>query len=501
MSGAAAGPPFSWNLFTDLRAMLEFEFVRNAFEAGTIIAIVAGLIGYFVVLRRSSFASHALGHTGFSGAAAAVLVGAQPVYGLLIFTIATASGMAFLGNRASSRDVEIGTVLAFALALGLLFLSLYQGYATEAYSILFGEVLGISAAGVSFTFWTSLVVFGVLAIIYRPLLFSSLDEDVAEAKGLPMGTLNLAFMVLLAVTISIAVQIIGVLLIFALMVTPAAIAVRLTRRTLTAVLVAILVAVTATWAGLFIGWYEPYPVSFFIVAIVFVEYVVIRGIGVLRESSFAQAIDAPERQGVRRLRNASLTASLAGILLVGGGVLFAYDLLAHPGAAWTSPRVLQAAGTAVTVLALGTISGAASFVQYLAGFRMMSSSSREFAVPAFLTLVGLLGILLGTTGLGLFLAGTALAATSYGLAPVAVLFGTLMLLLGVGTFAVGLYGQAVGGWRVGLRYGEGSLRIGAALMWLPFVGTFLTGRGYQLALTRLPPTSTVIPTRGVGTLR
>ncbi|MGA7923247.1 MAG: metal ABC transporter permease, partial [Thermoplasmata archaeon] len=272
MSGAAAGPPFSWNLFTDLRVMWQFEFMRNAFEAGTIIAIVAGLVGYFVVLRRSAFASHALGHTGFSGAAAAVLVGVNPVYGLLIFTMVSGGAMALLGKRASYRDVEIGTVLAFALGLGLLFLSLYQGYATEAYSILFGEVLGISTSGVSFTFWTSLVVLAVVAIIYRPLLFSSLDEDVAEAKGMPMTFLNLAFMLLLAVTISIAVQIIGILLIFALTVTPAAIAIRLTKRALSAVLVSILIAVTAVWAGLFIGWYEPYPVSFFIVGIIFVEY-------------------------------------------------------------------------------------------------------------------------------------------------------------------------------------------------------------------------------------
>ncbi|MCI4324462.1 MAG: metal ABC transporter permease [Thermoplasmata archaeon] len=276
MSGSAAGPGFNWNIVTDLRSMLAFEFMRNAFEAGTIIAILAGIIGYFVVLRRASFATHALGHTGFSGAAGAVLLGVQPVYGLLVFTIATASGMAFLGNRATNRDVEIGTVLAFALGLGLLFLSLYKGYATEAYSILFGEVLGISASGVSFTFWTSLIVLAVLAMIYRPLLFASLDEDVAEAKGLPMLALNLAFMVMLAVTISIAVQIIGVLLIFALMVTPAAIAVRLTKRPLTAVLVSVSVALSATWLGLFISWYEPYPVSFFIVTIAFALYVIVR---------------------------------------------------------------------------------------------------------------------------------------------------------------------------------------------------------------------------------
>ncbi len=267
---------FSWNLVTDLRAMWAYAFMRNAFEAGTIIAIVAGIIGYFVVLRRSSFATHALGHVGFSGAAAAVLFGVNPVYGLLVFTGSGASGMALLGRRAVNRDIEIGTVLAFMLGLGLLFLSLYRGFANEAYSILFGELLGISTSGVVFTFEASLVVLGVLALTYRPLLFASLDEDVAEAKGLPMVGLGLVFMLLLAVTISIAVQIIGVLLIFALMVTPAAIAVRLTRRPLTAVLVAVVIALAATWVGLFVSWYEPYPVSFFIVSIAFALYVAVR---------------------------------------------------------------------------------------------------------------------------------------------------------------------------------------------------------------------------------
>lgn len=267
---------FDWNIIADLRVMWQFEFMRNAFEAGTIIAIVAGIIGYFVVLRRSSFATHALGHVGFSGAAGAVLYGVNPVYGLLLFTTSGASGMALLGRRASTRDVEIGTVLAFMLGVGLLFLSLYKGFATEAYSILFGEVLGISDAGVLFTLEASILVLAVMALIYRRLLFASLDEDVAEAKGMPLLALGLIFMILLAVTISIAVQVIGVLLIFALMVTPAATAVRLTRRPLTAVLLSIGIAEFAIWLGLFISWYEPYPPSFFIVSIAFVLYVAVR---------------------------------------------------------------------------------------------------------------------------------------------------------------------------------------------------------------------------------
>jgi len=268
--------PFSWNLITDLRTMWEFGFMRNAFEAGTIISIVAGIIGYFVVLRRSAFATHALGHVGFSGAAGAVLIGVNPVYGLLLFTTSGATGMALLGRRAANRDIEIGTVLAFMLGVGLLFISLYNGYATEAYSILFGEILGISDSDVVFTVAASLVVLAVMALIYRRLLFASLDEDVAEAKGMPMLTLGLTFMILLAVAISIAVQIIGVLLIFALMVTPAAVAVRVTKRPMHAVLVSVLVALFATWVGLFIQFYVPYPASFFIVTIAFATYVAVR---------------------------------------------------------------------------------------------------------------------------------------------------------------------------------------------------------------------------------
>jgi zinc/manganese transport system permease protein len=483
---AAAGPPFSWNLISDLRSMWQFEFMRNAFEAGTMIAIVAGLVGYFVVLRRASFASHALGHTGFSGAAAAVLIGVDPVYGLLVFTMATATGMAFLGNRATNRDVEIGTVLAFALALGLLFLSLYQGYATEAYSILFGEVLGISVAGVDFTFWTSLIVLAIVAMIYRPLLFSSMDEDVAEAKGLPMLFLNLAFLLLLAVTISIAVQIIGVLLIFALMVTPAAIAVRLTKRAATAVVVSIFVAVTAVWAGLFIGWYEPYPVSFFIVGIVFVEYVCIRGIGALRESPLLQAVDAPEPDGVRDLRNAALTGVGAQVLFLVGALFLLQSLLAYPGAAWNPSGLYAHARLALLCLVPAGVLGTASFVLYFSGFRKMATSASEFTSPAFLTLAGILGIALTGSGLGLYFTGVSLASTAYPLAPVAVLFGVPLMLVGVILALVGLFGQAVGGWRVGLRYRERALQTGAILTLLPLVGPALSFFGYRRALARAP---------------
>jgi zinc/manganese transport system permease protein len=165
------------------------------------------------------------------------------------------------------------------LGLGVLFISLYTGYATEAYSILFGEILGISGSDVSITFFAGIGILLVLAFLYRPLLFSSLDEDVAEAKGLPIFGIGLVFMLLIAVATSIAVQVVGVLLIFALMITPAAIAGRIARRPVYGVILSVGIALLATWFGLFISFYLPYPVSFFITTITFIVYVLVRVFG------------------------------------------------------------------------------------------------------------------------------------------------------------------------------------------------------------------------------
>jgi zinc/manganese transport system permease protein len=267
---------FSADLLLDLEQVFQYQFMQHAFEAGTLVAIIAGIVGYFVVLRRSSFAAHALSHIGFAGAAGAVLVGVSPVFGLLLFTSVGGIGITALGPRASHRDVQIGTVLAFMLGLGVLFISLYTGYATEAYSILFGEILGISSLDVLVTAAAALVILAVVAVVFRPLLFASLDEDVAEAKGLHMHTLGVIFMLLVALATSIAVQVVGVLLIFSLMVTPAAIAQGLAKRPWRAIITSVVISLAATWLGLFIAFYEPYPVSFFITTIVFVLYLVVR---------------------------------------------------------------------------------------------------------------------------------------------------------------------------------------------------------------------------------
>jgi zinc/manganese transport system permease protein len=273
---AMTSTAFSINLLIDLQQIFQYQFMQHAFEAGTIVAIIAGIVGYFVVLRRSSFAAHALAHIGFAGAAGAVFFGIRPVFGLLISTIASGFTMAILSPRAAHRDVQIGIVLAFMLGMGVLFISLYTGYATEAYSILFGEILGISSNDVLLTLVAGLIILAAVAVVYRPLLFASIDEDVAEAKGMPMLLLGIIFMLLVAVATSISVQVVGVLLIFSLMVTPAATAQRLAKRPQRVIIISIVIALMATWLGLFISFYEPYPVSFFITSIVFTFYLFVR---------------------------------------------------------------------------------------------------------------------------------------------------------------------------------------------------------------------------------
>jgi zinc/manganese transport system permease protein len=269
-------PQPSWNPLEDLAMLFHYAFMVHAFEAGTIVAVVAGAIGYFVVLRSSAFAAHALSHIGFAGATGAVVLSVNPIFGLLAFTLGSGIAIGALGNRVRGRDVTIGIVLAWTLGLGVLFISLYRGYATEAYALLFGEILGISSGDVAVTLIAGVVTLVALVAVYRPLLFASVDEDLASAKGVPVTALSIAFMAILAVAVTEAVQVVGVLLIFALIVTPAAIAVRFTSRPAVAILVGVLLALAFTWLGLSIAFYSPHPVSFFITSLAFATYIAVR---------------------------------------------------------------------------------------------------------------------------------------------------------------------------------------------------------------------------------
>jgi zinc/manganese transport system permease protein len=256
--------------------LFRYAFMQHAFEAGTIVALSAGVIGYFVVLRGLSFAAHALSHIGFAGATGAVVLGATPIVGLLVFTMSAGAVMGALGQRLRGRDVTIGLVMAWSLGLGLLFTYLYQGSAQLAIGILFGQIFGITSQDVAVTFVAGSATVLLVVAVYRPLLFATLDEEVAEAKGVPVRGLSIAFMVILAVAVSEAVQVVGVLLIFALIVAPAAIAERFTTRPSRGIMLSAILAVLFTWAGLTVAYYIPYPVGFFITSFAFGAYLLAR---------------------------------------------------------------------------------------------------------------------------------------------------------------------------------------------------------------------------------
>ena len=266
----------SWNPVADLQQVFQYEFMQNAFIAGTIVAILAGVVGYFVVLRRLGFASEALAHGGFAGATGAVVLGQDVFLGLLAFTSITGAFMGVLGDRLRGRDVAIGGTLAFSLALGSLFLTISTRFAGQAVNILFGNILAIATNDVRFVAAFAAVALCAVGIMFRPLLFASVDAEIADARGVPVRLLSVAFMVLLAITVSASVQVVGVLLIFALMILPAAAAQHVTAQPGRAIGLAVVLAVVYVWAGLLVGFYLPYPPSFFITAFAFLTFLGMR---------------------------------------------------------------------------------------------------------------------------------------------------------------------------------------------------------------------------------
>jgi zinc/manganese transport system permease protein len=269
-----AGP--TWDLVADVQQIFQYDFMQNAFIAGTIVAILAGVVGYFVVLRRLSFATEALSHGGFAGATGAVVLGQDTFLGLLAFTSVSGAFMGVLGERLRGRDVAIGGTLAFSLALGSLFLTLSTKFAGQAVNILFGNILAIASRDVVFVAIFAAFALCVVAAMYRPLLFASVDAEIADARGVPVRLLSVAFMVLLAITVSASVQVVGVLLIFALMILPAAAAQHITAQPSHAIGLAVVLAVLYVWAGLLVGFYLPLPPSFFITAFAFATFLGVR---------------------------------------------------------------------------------------------------------------------------------------------------------------------------------------------------------------------------------
>jgi zinc/manganese transport system permease protein len=270
---------FSWNLLADIQEMWSLPFMLNAFHAGTVVAVLAGIVGWFMVLRRQSFAGHTLALVGFPGAAAAVWLGVGLAFGYFAFCLGAAAVIAALpaGSRRgySEESAVIGTLQAFALASGMLFVALYKGFLNGTNVLLFGSFLGITAGQVDLLAVVAVVVLAVLALFGRPLLFASVDADVARAHGVPTRAVGTAFLLLLGATAAEVSQITGALLVFALLVLPPATAQLVTPRPVRGILLSVVLALVTVWVALFVAYYSPYPIGFWLTTIAFGLYVVI----------------------------------------------------------------------------------------------------------------------------------------------------------------------------------------------------------------------------------
>ncbi|MBE7209623.1 MAG: metal ABC transporter permease [Gluconacetobacter diazotrophicus] len=272
--------------------MLSFDFMRHAFAAGAVVAVVSGLVGFFLVLRGQSFAGHALSHVGFTGATGAVLLGAPPLWGLIAATLLSGIGMGALGDRIAGRDVAIGLVLAGALALGLLFLHFFTAYASQATALLFGNVFGVDRATVRTLALVGLVSLLGLALVARPLLFATLQPELAEARGVPLRLLSILFLSVVALATAGCAQIVGVLLVFTLMVGPAAAAQRVASTLGVGLALSAVLALIECWGGIALAWFTDWPASFWITALSGLAFV---ACAVVSRTARGDARRAPKR--------------------------------------------------------------------------------------------------------------------------------------------------------------------------------------------------------------
>jgi len=269
----------SWNLLEDVRQLFVYPFMLHALAAGTIVAVMAGAAGWFMVLRRQTFAGHTLSIIAFPGAAAAALAGLPTAAGYFGFCGVGALALARIAGSErshSSESAAIGTLQALALGLGFLFVSLYHGVMNGLDSLLFGTFLGITSSELTTLLAVAAATVALLALAARPLFFASVDPDVARAGGVPVGLLGAGFLLVLGLAVAETSQITGALLVFALLVTPAATAQRLTTRPALGVALSVAIALAVTWVGLALAYYSIYPVGFWITSLAFGLYVVVR---------------------------------------------------------------------------------------------------------------------------------------------------------------------------------------------------------------------------------
>ena len=269
-----------------LQSVFNFEnygellvLVQNSLWAGAVLGLLGGLVGTFVMKRDLAFAVHGISELSFAGAAFALLIGADVVFGSLIGSVAAALLLGFMGVRARDKNSIIGVIMPFGLGLGILFLSLYEGRAANKFGLLTGQIVSVDTVQLQALAGTAMVVMAGLIAIWRPLSFASVDPELAEARGVPVRSLALAFMVLLGISVALSIQIVGALLVLALLITPAAAALRVTSSPRLVVVLSVVFAMVATVGGILLALGGRIPISPYVTTLSFLIYVVCRVIG------------------------------------------------------------------------------------------------------------------------------------------------------------------------------------------------------------------------------
>ncbi|GAA4030142.1 MULTISPECIES: metal ABC transporter permease [Arthrobacter] len=256
--------------------------VQNSLWAGAVLGLLGGLVGTFVMKRDLAFAVHGISELSFAGASFALLIGADIIFGSLAGSVAAALLLGLMGAKAREKNSIIGVIMPFGLGLGILFLALYQGRAANKFGLLTGQIVSVDTVQLQALVGTAVVVMIALAAMWRPLSFASVDPEMAEARGVPVRGLAIAFMVLLGVSVALSIQIVGALLVLALLITPAAAALRVTTSPRLVVLLSVLFAITATVGGILLALGSRIPISPYVTTLSFLIYVVCRIIGNIR---------------------------------------------------------------------------------------------------------------------------------------------------------------------------------------------------------------------------
>ncbi len=277
--------------FSDYGALI--ALLHNSLIAGALLGLIGGLVGVFVMMRDLSFAVHGISELSFAGAAAALLIGVDVLVGSIVGSLAAALIFGALGVRARDRSSIIGVLMPFGLGLGVLFLSLYKGRGTQKFGLLTGQIVSVDDPGLTWLAAVSAVVLVALVVLWRPLTFATVDPEIAAARGVPVRALSPVFMVVLGLTVAMSVKIIGALLVLALLVTPAAAAMRLTASLLWVPVLSVIFAVTSMVGGIMLALGGRLPISPYITTISFAIYVVCRVTGRRRIARHTPARERP----------------------------------------------------------------------------------------------------------------------------------------------------------------------------------------------------------------